>query len=125
MAGIRGKDTQPEVTLRKALFARGYRYRLHDRRLPGRPDLVFPKWHAVIFVHGCFWHRHRGCRFSTKPATRPEFWEAKLAGNVERHDRQAAALLASGWRVRVVWECDLRRDRSAVVDATVAWLEMQ
>jgi DNA mismatch endonuclease (patch repair protein) len=122
MAGIRGKDTQPELALRRALFARGYRYRLHDRSLPGRPDLVFSKWDAVIFVHGCFWHRHKGCRFATKPATRPEFWEAKFAGNVERDNRQMAALRASGWRVRVVWECDVRRDLGAEVDLAVTWL---
>src|SRR3546814_4200196 len=84
MAGIRGKDTGPEVTLRRAMHARGFRYRLHVRSMPGRPDLVFPRYKAVVFVHGCFWHRHEGCRYATSPATRSEFWAEKFATNLAR-----------------------------------------
>lgn len=113
MAGIRGKDTAPELALRRALHAAGFRFRLHARELPGRPDLVLPKWRAAVQVHGCFWHRHPGCRFATSPATRPEFWSKKFAGNVERDARNHAALLALGWRVATVWECVLSKDRLA------------
>lgn len=112
MAGIGGKDTKPEMILRRALHARGFRYRLHDRRLPGTPDLVFRRFGAVCFVHGCFWHRHEECPFATNPATRPDFWQAKFRGNVERDRRAREQLLDSGWRVAIVWECALRADRA-------------
>ena len=92
MAGIGGKDTKPELALRKGLFALGLRYRLHDRKLPGRPDIVLPRWNAVVFVHGCFWHRHPGCRFATTPSTRPEFWLDKFKKNVARDQRNVVAL---------------------------------
>ncbi len=105
MSGIGAKDTKPELALRRALHARGYRYRLHDKRLPGKPDIVLPRYKAVIFVHGCFWHRHPNCRYATTPATRPEFWAKKFRGNVERDKRNQAALTDLGWRVAVVWEC--------------------
>ena len=108
MARIRGKNTKPELTLRKALHARGFRYRLHRMGLPGRPDLVFPKHRAVCFIHGCFWHRHRGCRYATTPKTRPDFWEAKFSATVARDQRTCTRLLEAGWRVAVVWECSLR-----------------
>ena len=112
MAKIGGKDTKPEMLLRRALHARGLRYRLHDRKLPGTPDLVFRRFRAVCFVHGCFWHRHEDCPYATNPATRPDFWQAKFRRNVER-DRQAREdLLDSGWRVAIVWECALRADRA-------------
>lgn len=113
MAGIRGKDTGPELALRRALHRAGFRFRLHAKELPGRPDVVLPKWSAAVQVHGCFWHRHPGCRFATSPATRPEFWAAKFAGNVERDTRNHAALLALGWRVATVWECALSKERLA------------
>lgn len=119
MAGIRGRDTRPELALRRALHREGFRFRLHERRLPGRPDVVLPRWRATILVHGCFWHRHAGCKYSTTPATRPEFWAAKFAANVERDGRNAAALRALGWRVATVWECALRPDR---IDETIATL---
>lgn len=109
MAGIRGKDTRPEVLLRSALHREGFRFRLHDRRLPGRPDLVLPKYRAVVLVHGCFWHRHEGCRYATKPSTRPEFWETKFEANVRRDREVHAVLKAAGWRVATVWECALRK----------------
>lgn len=108
MAGIQGRNTKPEVVLRKALHARGLRYRLHYKGLPGRPDLVFPKFRAVVFVHGSFWHRHEGCRFTTTPATRPEFWAQKFEQNVLRDQRTLAALDQSGWRTAIVWECAIK-----------------
>jgi len=124
MAGIRGKDTRPELSLRKALHALGFRYRLHDKRLPGRPDLVFPKHHAVCFVHGCFWHRHPGCRYTTFPATRPDFWNAKFAATVARDERNRNQLIHAGWRVAVVWECSLRGNALPVTASRLAdWLQ--
>lgn len=116
MAGIRGRDTRPELLLRRALHARGLRYRLHDQRLPGRPDMVFPKWKAVVFVHGCFWHGH-GCRLFKWPATRAEWWREKIEANIARDARDVAALEAAGWRVLTVWECGLRHSPSATVSA--------
>lgn len=110
MARIRGKDTRPEIQLRRALHRRGLRYRLHDPRLPGRPDLVFPKYAAVCLVHGCFWHRHEGCRFATTPATRPAFWRAKFEANIARDARNERALRAAGWRIATVWECSLKKE---------------
>ncbi|MBX5236643.1 DNA mismatch endonuclease Vsr [Rhizobium sp. NLR4a] len=109
MAGIKGKDTQPEVALRRALHVRGFRFRLHSATVPGRPDLLFPKHRAVVFVHGCFWHRHTDCRYATVPATRPEFWQAKFQANVARDSTVRAALIEAGWRVATVWECALRK----------------
>lgn len=106
MANIRGKDTQPELRVRHLAHQLGYRFRLHRRDLPGSPDLVFPALHAVVLVHGCFWHRHAGCRNSTTPKSNAAFWARKLAANVER-DRQARdALEDRGWRVLVIWECE-------------------
>lgn len=115
MASIRGKDTKPELQLRKGLHAQGLRFRLHDPRLPGRPDIVLPRWRAVVLVHGCFWHRHAGCKFATMPATRPEFWSEKFAANVARDLRSLEELTKLDWRVAIVWECALRRDTAASV----------
>lgn len=114
MSGIRGKDTRPEMMVRKGLHRLGFRFRLHNRNLPGKPDLVLPKRAAVVFVHGCYWHRHQGCRYATTPSTRPEFWQAKFQGNVERDRRNQRELMKAGWRVFIVWECALRSD---LVDA--------
>lgn len=123
MAGIRGANTHPEITLRKALHARGFRFRLHDRRLPGRPDIVLSKFRAVVFVHGCFWHRHPGCRFSSNPATRKSFWDEKFSGNVARDKRNLIALRAEGWRTAVIWECVLRvKDPSPAIEKLSAWI---
>jgi len=122
MAGIRGKDTKPELLLRHAMHARGFRYRLHDRKLPGRPDLVFPRYHAAVLVHGCFWHRHQGCRYATTPATRREFWAEKFHANVLRDQRKHQALREAGWRVAVVWECALRRSVDDVAVCLSDWL---
>lgn len=108
MAAIRGKDTGPEMIVRRLLTALGYRYRLHGRALPGKPDLVFGSRRAVVFVHGCFWHRH-ACRFGrVVPKTRTGFWRAKLEGNATRDRRTRTRLRREGWRVLVVWECQLR-----------------
>lgn len=107
MSRIRGRDTTPEMLIRRNLHARGLRYRLHDRSLPGRPDLVFPKYHTAVFIHGCFWHAH-GCALSKLPATRQDFWKEKLEGNAARDRKAIEALQAAGWRVLVIWECSLR-----------------
>ena len=111
MAAIRSRDTTPELAVRKTLHAEGFRYRLHSKRLPGKPDIVLPRYRAVVFVHGCFWHHH-GCANSVWPKTRREFWRTKIGGNIARDLRNAKALNAQGWRVLVVWECDIRAGRS-------------
>lgn len=111
MSGIQGKDTKPELVVRKFLHARGLRYRLHDRRLPGIPDLVFPKYRTVVFVHGCFWHQHAACKYATKPKSNVEFWQEKLNANVVRDSRIANLLRNAGWRIFYVWECNTGPDR--------------
>ncbi len=108
MAAIRGRDTAPERRVRSLLHQLGYRFRLHRRDLPGSPDIVLPRHHTVVFVHGCFWHRHPGCRYTTTPRTRSAFWETKFRQNMERDARQQDELRAAGWTVVVVWECELR-----------------
>lgn len=108
MAGIRGKDTKPELQVRRYLHSQGFRYRLHDGRLPGRPDIIMPKYKLAILVHGCFWHRHRGCRYATTPEQNREKWAEKFRQNVERDEKQVRQLIDRGWRVLVVWECGLR-----------------
>ena len=124
MSGIRGKNTKPEMILRQGLHARGLRYRLHAKDLPGKPDLVFPARRAVLFAHGCFWHGH-DCHLFRMPSTRPDFWQAKIARNQVVDTRSTAALEAAGWRVGVVWECALKgRTRlplEAVLDECEAW----
>lgn len=107
MSRIRCKDTQPEKVVRRVFWAAGLRYRLHDKRLPGRPDLVFQGCRTVVFIHGCFWHCHEGCRNFRIPKTRTEWWAAKLARNVERDTEVRAKLHAAGWRVIVIWECEV------------------
>lgn len=111
MSGIRGKNTKPEVHVRRFLHRRGLRFRLHDRTLPGRPDIVLPRWGTVVLVHGCFWHQHKGCRFAYMPASNTSFWREKLGGNVNRDRRNAAALRALGWRVLLIWECETKHER--------------
>lgn len=109
MSGIRGKNTKPEMTVRRVLHAMGYRYRLHARELPGKPDIVFRRRRLAIFVHGCFWHRHpdSSCKLARMPKSRVEFWEPKLEGNRTRDEADVAALMAMGWKVLLVWECQL------------------
>lgn len=125
MSGIRGSNTKPEMIVRKSLFAAGYRYRLHRKDLPGRPDVVMPGRKIAVFVHGCFWHNHEDCRFAKMPTTRPEFWQGKLTSNVARDAKAVAELLALGWRVLVVWECFLRTTKlpSDVQSVLTGWIE--
>ena len=126
MSGIRGRDTQPELVIRKALHARGFRYRLHAPDLPGRPDMVFPRHRAVILAHGCFWHGH-DCGLFRLPGTRREFWEAKINRNRERDREVDRGLAADGWRRLAVWECAMRgRGRLAhqeLISQVVEWLK--
>lgn len=107
MRRVRAKDTKPEMTVRSLLHAQGFRFRLHRRDLPGRPDIVLPRWRAAVFVHGCFWHGH-GCSLFRMPATRTEFWSGKIAGNHRRDAAAVAGLAELGWRSLLVWECALR-----------------
>src|SRR6056297_397025 len=124
MRAVPRSSTKPEIVLRKRLHALGLRYVLGGRGLPGRPDLVLPRWTAAVFVHGCFWHRHPKCRYTTMPSTRPEFWQAKFEANVARDNAVRARLLAEGWRVATVWECALRKPERAelAADMLAAWL---
>ena len=107
MRRIKSKDTAAEVKVRQALHGLGLRFRLHRKDLPGKPDMAFPKYRAAVFVHGCFWHQHPGCRRASKPKSRNDYWDAKLRRNVERDARTPAALAALGWRHIVVWECEV------------------
>lgn len=109
MAAVRSANTKPEIAVRRMLHRLGYRFRLHGRELPGRPDIVFPKRRSVIEVRGCFWHQHVGCARAETPATRQEFWLPKLAANVSRDIRNASALEVSGWSMLVIWECEIKR----------------
>jgi len=121
MRRIRSTDTLPELALRRALHGRGLRYRLHCKDLPGTPDIVFRAARAAIFVNGCFWHRHENCRFATRPKTRVEYWEPKLRRNAERDLENQQALLRAGYRVFVVWECQLATEKE--VEAVAAKIE--
>lgn len=125
MSGIRGKDTTPEMLIRKALFKAGFRYRLHYLGLPGRPDLVLPKYQAVVLINGCFWHGH-GCHLFKWPKTRREFWKTKIQSNVERDRRNMNIYREKGWRVLTIWECALkgkeRLEFDEVVSAIMDWL---
>lgn len=116
MTGIKGKDTQPEMKVRRFLHGRGFRYRLHVRSLPGSPDLCLPRYRVVIFVQGCFWHRHDGCRLSYVPASNRDTWQAKFQQNIERDRRNIDSLVRAGWRVIILWECGLRRHDSVLLD---------
>ncbi len=111
MSAISGKNTLPERQVRSVLHRQGLRFRLHVATLPGRPDVVLSKWRTVVVINGCFWHQHPGCRFATLPAQNRAFWRSKFRSNVERDRRTVAALRALGWRVLVVWECQIRRGR--------------
>lgn len=125
MSGIRGGNTKPELVLRSGLHRRGFRFLLHDKRLPGKPDLVFPKFSAVIFVNGCFWHGH-DCHLFKWPQSREAFWRKKITGNIERDALTYARLRERGWRVCRIWECALkgktRRPADKVIDQCTAWL---
>jgi DNA mismatch endonuclease (patch repair protein) len=125
MSGIKGKTTKPEIIVRKALFKRGFRYRLHSKGLPGKPDLVFPMYRAVIFVNGCFWHGHE-CHLFKWPKSNPEFWKEKITGNQRRDSKNKKLLEAQGWRVITIWECSLKGaspdDIEIEVDKLSLWL---
>ena len=121
MARIRGIHTKPERVIRSALHQAGFRFRLHRRDLPGRPDVLLPKYHAAIQVYGCFWHQHAGCVNARLPGTRPEFWAQKFRDNQARDLRQEQALMSSGWRLLVVWECALRKEENRIT--TIACVE--
>lgn len=108
MSAIKGKDTKPEIQVRKALHALGYRFRLHRKDLPGKPDIVLPKYKTVIFVNGCFWHRHPGCKYASTPSTNSDFWNAKFEENTARDKRNYAQLEELGWKVVVIWECEAK-----------------
>ncbi|TXI89385.1 MAG: DNA mismatch endonuclease Vsr [Cupriavidus sp.] len=120
MSGIRGKDTKPELTVRSALHRAGLRFRLHAS-LPGKPDLVLPKYRTVVFVHGCFWHRHEGCRFATTPASNTGFWRGKFAANVARDAKVRQQLEDQGWRVLVIWSCQLSERELGELAAEIRW----
>jgi DNA mismatch endonuclease (patch repair protein) len=125
MAGIKGKNTRSELFIRKGLHKLGFRYQLHRKDLPGKPDLVFPKHHAVIFVNGCFWHAH-GCHIFKWPSTRTEFWKEKIGTNKIRDERNIQACISMGWKVLVIWECALkgktRRQPNEVIHTAANWL---
>lgn len=111
MSQIRSSNTKPEVMLRKRLFAEGFRYRINERKLPGKPDIVLKKYNTVIFINGCFWHGHEGCKYFVVPKTRTDFWLNKIEGNKERDAASEKKLLELGWRAITVWECNLKKDR--------------
>jgi DNA mismatch endonuclease (patch repair protein) len=111
MSGIRGKDTRPEIAVRSFLHRAGLRFRKGARDLPGCPDIVLPKWRSVVLVHGCFWHRHHGCQYAYNPKSRKAFWQRKFRDNIDRDIRNTTALHELGWRVHIVWECEINDDR--------------
>jgi len=111
MSMIKGKDTKPEILVRKFLFSKGFRYRLHDKKLPGKPDLVLPKYKTVVLIHGCYWHGHEGCRYFVIPKTRTQWWMDKIHGNQRRDEEHTIELKKAGWRVLIVWECELKNDK--------------
>jgi DNA mismatch endonuclease (patch repair protein) len=123
MSQVRGKDTTPEIYIRKQLWAAGFRYRLHTS-LPGKPDIVLPKYKTVIFVNGCFWHGHEGCAKSKLPETRKEFWRDKIAANIDRDKRNITELKKGGWRIAIVWECSLKNQSKKLVtiESLKSWI---
>lgn len=120
MARIRAKDTSPELKVRSYLHSTGLRFRKNVSHLPGKPDIVLPRFRTVVFVHGCFWHRHRGCRFAYEPKTRKKFWREKFAANVRRDRLVVGELRRSGWRVRTIWECEVQSE--ARLRSLVNWI---
>lgn len=124
MSRIRGKDTKPELILRRGLHAYGFRYSLHSRKLPGKPDLVLTRYGAVCFVNGCFWHRHQNCRYVTTPEHRFDFWQQKFKETVARDKRNHSILLQQGWRVAVIWECQLKTNwQEETILRTAEWIK--
>ena len=119
MARIKGKNTKPEELVRKYLFSQGFRYRKNDKRLPGTPDIVLPKYKTVVFVNGCFWHGHEGCKYFVWPQNNADFWKAKINANIQRDQRKKEELERLGWRVLVIWECGLKK---AAFEDTMKWV---
>ncbi len=122
MSRVGSRDTKPELVVRRIAHGLGFRFRLHRKDLPGRPDIVFPRYRSVIFVHGCFWHRHPSCKYASSPKTRVEYWEDKFQSNVARDARNETLLRDLGWRVMVIWECETK-DREAVAERISSYLE--
>jgi DNA mismatch endonuclease (patch repair protein) len=116
MAKIKGKNTGPEMLVRKYLFSNGFRYRIHDRRYPGSPDIVLPKYRTAIFVHGCFWHGHENCRASRLPATNIDYWQEKIEQNIERDKRKTESLEKDGWKVIIIWECKIKNKQQRNIE---------
>ena len=110
MSAIKSKNTKPEIAVRRLLHSMGYRFRLHSKDLPGSPDIVLPKYKTVIFVHGCFWHRHENCKYASTPKTRQEFWNKKFKENINRDNLNQANLSLKGWKIIIIWECQLKGD---------------
>lgn len=125
MSGIRSTNTKPEIRIRSLLHRQGFRFRLHDKKLPGKPDIVLPKYHAIIFVNGCFWHGH-DCHLFKTPSTRREFWQTKIENNRKNDDRSIKALNSAGWRVATVWECAMRgtarQKEITIIESLATWL---
>jgi len=126
MSRVKSKDTQPELLVRKALFTRGFRYRVHDKKLPGMPDIVLKKYNAIIFIHGCFWHGHMGCSRSRLPSSRKEFWSEKIKKNIERDTKTLKSLSEMGYRILIIWECSLKGKNkipfTQLMDEIEGWL---
>jgi DNA mismatch endonuclease (patch repair protein) len=108
MSKIKGKNTKPEILVRKFLFSKGFRYRLHVKGMPGKPDIVLPKYKIAIFIHGCFWHGHEGCKYFVVPKTRSDWWINKINGNIANDERATGLLAEEGWRIITIWECELK-----------------
>lgn len=119
MSRIRSKDTKPELLVRRFLFSKGFRYRLHDKRLPGKPDIVLPKYHTVIFIHGCFWHGHENCRYFVVPKTRTDWWLNKIRNNAGGDLIVSDKLISAGWKIITIWECELKK---GTIEKTLATL---
>nr|WP_174505646.1 DNA mismatch endonuclease Vsr [Acinetobacter sp. Marseille-Q1620] len=125
MSNIKGKNTKPEILIRCLLHRHGFRFRIHRKDLPGKPDIVLPKYNAIIFIHGCFWHGHQNCRLFKLPTSRTEFWEVKISKNRENDLKVKGLLLNSGWRICTIWECAIRRSKKdpiAFMDILTTWL---
>ncbi|KAA3661717.1 MAG: DNA mismatch endonuclease Vsr [Calditrichaeota bacterium] len=125
MSGIKGKNTKPELLIRKALYGQGFRYRLHHPKLPGKPDIVMAKYNSIIFIHGCFWHMH-GCHLFKWPSTRPDFWHNKIQGNQKKDSENLQKLFKNGWRVLIIWECSLKGkeklDFDFLLEQIIKWI---
>lgn len=119
MSRIKGKDTKPEIAVRKYLFRKGFRFRKNDKRYPGKPDIVLPKYHTVIFIHGCFWHHHVGCKQATMPKTRTEFWKKKFEQNTDNDARHKRQLEEMGFKVITIWECEIEKDFDGTMEKLV------